>query len=70
MKEAGCNDEEIHKITWQNACRFYDWDPFAHTPKGHATVGALRELARDVDTTRMSRVEWRKRNEALGVGTL
>ena len=23
-------DDEIHKITWENACRFFDWDPFAH----------------------------------------
>ena len=48
-----CTDEEIHKITWENACRFFDWDPFKHTPKEQATVGALRALARDVDTTRM-----------------
>ena len=27
-------DEEIHKITWENACRFFDWDPFAHTAEG------------------------------------
>ena len=37
-----CSDDEIHKITWENACRFFDWDPFAHTPKEQATVGALR----------------------------
>ncbi len=55
----GCTDEEIHKITWENACRFFDWDPFEHTPKEQATVGALRALATDVDTTRMSRAEWR-----------
>ena len=68
-RTAACTDEEIHKITWENACRFFDWDPFAHTPKEQATVGALRALARDVDTTRMSREEWRKRNEAAGIGT-
>jgi predicted TIM-barrel fold metal-dependent hydrolase len=68
FQQAGCTDEEIHKITWQNACRFFDWDPFAHTPREQATVGALRALAADVDTTRMPRAEWRKRNEAAGVG--
>jgi len=71
MKEfvdAGVTDEEIDKITWQNACRFFDWDPFAHTPKEQATVGALRALAKDVDVTRMPRDEWRKRNEAAGIG--
>ncbi|TMK58729.1 MAG: amidohydrolase, partial [Actinobacteria bacterium] len=71
MKEfddAGCTDAEIHKITWENATRFFDWDPFKHTPRDKATVGALRAQAKDVDTTRMSRNEWRKRNEAAGVG--
>ncbi len=67
---AGCSDEEIHKITWENACRFYGWDPFAHTPKERASVGALRALARDVDVTRMSRQEWRRRNEAAGIGVV
>ena len=66
--EAGCTDAEIHKITWENATRFFDWDPFEHTPRDQATVGALRAQAKDVDTTRMSRDEWRKRNEAAGVG--
>jgi predicted TIM-barrel fold metal-dependent hydrolase len=68
FQEAGCADEEIHKITWANACRFFDWDPFAHTAKEQATVGALRALAKDVDTARMPRAEWKKRNEAAGVG--
>ena len=68
LQGAGCTDEEIHKITWENSCRFYDWDPFKHTPKEKATVGALRALAKDVDVTRMSRNEWRKQNEASGIG--
>ena len=55
FQDTGCTDEEIHKITWENSCRFFGWDPFEHTPKEQATVGALRALATDVDTTRMSR---------------
>ena len=35
-----------------------------------ATVGALRALATDVETTRMPREEWRRRNEAAGFGAL
>ena len=72
LQGAGCSDEEIHKITWQNACRFFDWDPFKHTAREDATVGALRARARaaQVDTTRMSRSEWKKRNEAAGVGVV
>ena len=68
FQDAGCDAEEIDKITWQNACRFFGWDPFQHTPKEQASVGALRALADDVDVTRMSREEWRKRNEAAGIG--
>jgi len=66
---AGVVDKaEIDKITYQNACRFFDWDPFKHTPKEEASVGALRALATDVDVTRMSKAEWKKRNEAAGIG--
>jgi predicted TIM-barrel fold metal-dependent hydrolase len=70
FQEAGCTPEEINKITFENACRFYSWDPFVHIAKENATVGALRALAKDekVDVTRMSREEWRKRNEAAGIG--
>jgi predicted TIM-barrel fold metal-dependent hydrolase len=71
FQEAGVTDEtEINKITFENACRFYNWDPFLHTPRVEASVGALRARAPDVDVTRMSRHEWRKRNEAAGVGAL
>jgi predicted TIM-barrel fold metal-dependent hydrolase len=68
LQDASCTDDEIHAITWQNACRFFGWDPFEHTPRDQATVGALRALATDVDVTRMPRAEWKKRNEAAGIG--
>ena len=68
LQHAGASDGEIHKITWDNATRFFGWDPFAHLSREQATVGALRALAKDVDTTRMGRDEWRKRNEAAGIG--
>src|SRR5437588_845861 len=68
FQQAGCTDEEVNKITSENACRFFGWDPFEYTPKDRATVGALRALATDVDTTRMPRQQWRKRNEAAGIG--
>jgi predicted TIM-barrel fold metal-dependent hydrolase len=70
FQAAHVNDDEIHKITWQNSLRFFGWDPFAHLPKEQATVGALRALARDVDTSRKPRAEWRKRNEAAGIGVV
>ena len=51
LDTVGLPDEEIEKITWQNACDFYRFDPFQHIPREQATVGALRALASDVDTT-------------------
>jgi predicted TIM-barrel fold metal-dependent hydrolase len=69
FQDAGVTDDvEINKITFENTCRFFDWDPFQHTPKDKATVGALRSLATDVDTTRKPREEWKKQNEAAGIG--
>jgi predicted TIM-barrel fold metal-dependent hydrolase len=70
FQDAGCTDEEINKITWENACRFYDWDPWKHNKKEESTVGALRAkaAAAGVDVTRKPKAEWKKENEAAGVG--
>jgi predicted TIM-barrel fold metal-dependent hydrolase len=64
LTAAGVTDAEVHKITWENSIRFFDWDPFVQVPKEQATVSALRALATDVDTTRLPREEWRRRAEA------
>jgi predicted TIM-barrel fold metal-dependent hydrolase len=61
LEAAGATDAEISKITWQNSCRFFDWDPFTTVPKEQATVGALRALATDVETTPVPRAEWARR---------
>jgi len=47
----GLSDEDIHKITWQNAARHFQYDPFKHIPREQCTVGALRAQAKDVDLT-------------------
>lgn len=66
---AGVTDKvEIDKITFENACRFFDWDPFLHTKREDATVGALRARSADVDVTRKSKDAWRRENEAAGIG--
>jgi hypothetical protein len=36
---------DLDKITYQNAMRWYSYDPFAHTSEAEATVGALRARA-------------------------
>ncbi|WP_067887502.1 amidohydrolase family protein [Nocardia vaccinii] len=58
LQAVDADDSDIDKITWQNACRFLNWDPFAHIPKEQATVGALRAQATDVDTSTTSRKEY------------
>ena len=47
----GVPDDDIHKITWQNTTRHFQYDPFKHIPKEQCTVGALRAQAKDVDLT-------------------
>jgi predicted TIM-barrel fold metal-dependent hydrolase len=64
LEGAGAIDDEIDKISWRNAARFLGWDPFAHIAKADATVGGLRAGAWDVDTSVVSRREWRARYEA------
>jgi predicted TIM-barrel fold metal-dependent hydrolase len=64
LEAAGASDNEIHKITWANACRFLEHDPFRHIAGNDATVGALRKLSPDVDTATRSRAEWRARFQA------
>jgi hypothetical protein len=61
FEAAGVSDDVINLITWENACRFYDWDPFLHTPKDQATVGGLRALAADVDTSTTTKAQYRER---------
>jgi predicted TIM-barrel fold metal-dependent hydrolase len=63
-QDAGLSDDEIDKISYKNASRFMGFDPFAHTPKDQATVGALRAQALDVDTSETSKHEYRRRWDA------
>jgi predicted TIM-barrel fold metal-dependent hydrolase len=62
LEDAGCTDDEINKITWENAARFFRFDPFAHVPRDKATVGALRAGAADVDTSITPRAEYKNRH--------
>jgi predicted TIM-barrel fold metal-dependent hydrolase len=42
-------DADINKITYENAMRWYQFDPFKHVPREQATVGALRASVPDHD---------------------
>ena len=60
LNAAGADDTDINKITWENSCRFFGWDPFGRTPKSQATVRALRAKATDVDVSIRPRAEWER----------
>ncbi len=40
-------DDEVRQITYENACRWYSFDPFAHRAAAQCTVAALRSEAGD-----------------------
>jgi len=61
LNAVGATDEEIDKISWQNACRFFDWDPFQKGSRAEHTVGALRARATDVDVSTTTRKEYAER---------
>ena len=44
-------DAEINAMTHENAMGFFQYDPFSRIPRAECTVGALRGLATDVDTS-------------------
>jgi predicted TIM-barrel fold metal-dependent hydrolase len=52
----GLSDEQVAKITHENAMRIFQFDPFAHRPRERCTAAALRAESPDVDTvTRVGR---------------
>jgi predicted TIM-barrel fold metal-dependent hydrolase len=48
---AGVPDDELNKITFENACRWYSFDPFQHRSREDSTVAALRREAGDHDVS-------------------
>jgi hypothetical protein len=55
MERWNVPDDEINKMTHENAMRFYSFDPFVHVPREQATVGALRAAAAGHDISVQSR---------------
>ena len=51
LKKHNVTDVEINKMTYENAMRWYHWDPFTHITKEQATVGALRKAAEGHDVS-------------------
>jgi predicted TIM-barrel fold metal-dependent hydrolase len=44
-------DDEVNKMTYENAMRWYSFDPFTHISREQATVGALRKAAEGHDVS-------------------
>ena len=42
-------DADLNKIAYENACRWYSFDPFAHRSREQCTVAALRAEAEGHD---------------------
>lgn len=47
----GVPDDDLHKMGFENACRWYHFDPFAHRTRAQSTVAALRAEAEGHDVT-------------------
>ncbi|MFJ8785212.1 amidohydrolase family protein [Streptomyces sp. NPDC102476] len=55
MEACQVPDDEIDKMTYANAMRWFSFDPFSHVPREQATVGALRAAAAGHDVSVQSR---------------
>ncbi len=51
LTEHNVPDAEVNKMTFENAMRWYHFDPFTHIAKERATVGALRKAAEGHDVS-------------------
>ena len=51
LTEHNVTDDEVNKMTYENAMRWYHFDPFTHIAKEQATVGALRKAAEGHDVS-------------------
>jgi predicted TIM-barrel fold metal-dependent hydrolase len=63
----GVPDDEVNRITFENALRWYSYDPFAHLPREQATVAALRARAEGHDVAVRARDTGRVQRTHKGV---
>lgn len=69
---AGVPDEELDKMSYENACRWYSFEPFKHRSKAQSTVGALRAEAagHDVSTKSYDKGRFERTGKGIDLGTL
>lgn len=56
----GVPDDEVHKVTHENAMRLCSFDAYAHVAREQGTVAALGARATDVDLTLRSSARLKK----------
>ena len=68
----GVPDEEIEKITWRNASRWYSFDPFVQRSPEDCTVAALRAEAtgHDVAVRSFDKGRFVRSGRGVELGTL
>ena len=64
LKKYDVPDADINKMTYENAMRWYHFDPFKYIPKEQATIGSLRKSAEghDVSIQALSKHDHAKAN--------
>ncbi|HEX4778532.1 MAG TPA: amidohydrolase family protein [Acidimicrobiia bacterium] len=67
---AGVPDADLEKITWENAARWYSFDPFEHRTREQSTVGALRAEAAGHDVGIRSFDKGRHDRSSTDIGSL
>jgi predicted TIM-barrel fold metal-dependent hydrolase len=65
-------DDELAKISHENACRWYSFDPFAFRPLEQCTVAALRASAigHDVSIRSLDKGRFTRTRTGIDIGTL
>jgi predicted TIM-barrel fold metal-dependent hydrolase len=69
---AGVPDDEVEKITWRNASRWYSFDPFEHRSRQDCTVAALRAEAagHDVSIHSFDKGRFKRSGKGVDLGEL
>jgi Amidohydrolase len=65
-------DDELSRITHENACRWYSFDPFAQRPRERCTVRALRDEAvgHDVSIHSLDKGRFERNRKGVQIGVL
>jgi predicted TIM-barrel fold metal-dependent hydrolase len=69
---ADVSDADLAKITYENACAWYSFDPFVHRAREDATVAALRAEAEghDVSIRSYDKGRFERPKDGVDIGTI